>query len=63
MGSAERLSDMDSNHDKCLQRAVCYHYTIGQAASKLAFGYRERKGKLTFSPARTGVQSTGNGRS
>ena len=24
------LSDMDSNHDKGLQRALCYHYTIGQ---------------------------------
>src|SRR5436190_5987503 len=24
------LSDMDSNHDKSLQRALCYHYTIGQ---------------------------------
>jgi hypothetical protein len=23
------LSDMDSNHDKGLQRALCYHYTIG----------------------------------
>ncbi len=21
---------MDSNHDKGLQRALCYHYTIGQ---------------------------------
>src|SRR5215213_10350533 len=25
------LSDMDSNHDKVLQRDLCYHYTIGQA--------------------------------
>jgi hypothetical protein len=24
------LSDMDSNHDKLLQRELCYHYTIGQ---------------------------------
>ena len=24
------LSDMDSNHDKGLQRALCYRYTIGQ---------------------------------
>jgi hypothetical protein len=24
------LSDMDSNHDKSLQRALCYRYTIGQ---------------------------------
>lgn len=27
------LSDMDSNHDKGLQRALCYHYTIGQAVA------------------------------
>jgi hypothetical protein len=26
------LSDMDSNHDKLLQRELCYHYTIGQTA-------------------------------
>lgn len=26
------LSDMDSNHDKGLQRALCYRYTIGQTA-------------------------------
>ena len=26
------LSDMDSNHDKLLQRELCYRYTIGQAA-------------------------------
>ncbi len=30
------LSDMDSNHDKGLQRALCYHYTIGQTAFKLS---------------------------
>ena len=30
------LSDMDSNHDKGLQRALCYHYTIGQPEGKLA---------------------------
>src|SRR3954462_7065743 len=30
------LSDMDSNHDKGLQRALCYHYTIGQYAGKVA---------------------------
>ena len=29
------LSDMDSNHDKSLQRALCYHYTIGQTATKI----------------------------
>ena len=27
---------MDSNHDKGLQRALCYHYTIGQTGEKLA---------------------------
>jgi predicted RNA-binding protein with PUA-like domain len=27
---------MDSNHDKGLQRALCYHYTIGQYAGKVA---------------------------
>ena len=30
------LSDMDSNHDKGLQRALCYRYTIGQGRVKLA---------------------------
>lgn len=29
------LSDMDSNHDKSLQRALCYRYTIGQRAGKI----------------------------
>ena len=28
------LSDMDSNHDKGLQRALCYHYTIGHTAEQ-----------------------------
>jgi hypothetical protein len=27
------LSGMDSNHDKSLQRALCYHYTTGQIAA------------------------------
>ena len=27
---------MDSNHDKGLQRALCYHYTIGQAGLKFS---------------------------
>jgi hypothetical protein len=26
---------MDSNHDKGLQRALCYHYTIGQTILSL----------------------------
>src|ERR1017187_5786137 len=25
---------MDSNHDKGLQRALCYHYTIGQTSGR-----------------------------
>jgi hypothetical protein len=29
------LSGMDSNHDKSLQRALCYHYTTGQAPQKV----------------------------
>jgi hypothetical protein len=37
---------MDSNHDKSLQRALCYHYTIGQTAGKIAFRECERKGKF-----------------
>lgn len=27
------LPDMDLNHDKQIQRLLCYHYTIGQAGS------------------------------
>lgn len=27
------LSDMDSNHDNSLQRAMCYRYTIGQTSA------------------------------
>ena len=30
------LSGMDSNHDKELQRLLCYHYTTGQDRHKLA---------------------------
>ena len=28
---------MDSNHDKELQRLLCYHYTTGQGSWKVAF--------------------------
>jgi hypothetical protein len=28
------LPDMDSNHDKLLQRQLCYRYTIGQAGAR-----------------------------
>ena len=34
-GSSEWLPDMDSNHDKQIQRLLCYHYTIGQPEPKL----------------------------
>ena len=39
------LSGMDSNHDKGLQRALCYHYTTGQAGTKIAGAGNYRKGK------------------
>ena len=29
-GKVKWLSGMDSNHDKELQRLLCYHYTTGQ---------------------------------
>ena len=31
------LSGMDSNHDKELQRLLCYHYTTGQGCAKGSF--------------------------
>ena len=37
---------MDSNHDKGLQRALCYHYTTGQTVWKVALGDRWRKAKV-----------------
>ena len=37
------LSGMDLNHDKGLQRALCYHYTTGQTRAKLAFQCLRRK--------------------
>src|SRR4051812_1631522 len=37
---------MDSNHDKGLQRALCYHYTIGQTTVNLAFTPHSRKAKV-----------------
>lgn len=27
------LPDVDLNHDKQIQRLLCYHYTIGQAVA------------------------------
>ena len=38
---------MDSNHDKELQRLLCYHYTTGQNRLKVAFRLIWRKEKLT----------------
>ena len=43
---ANWLSDLDSNQDKGLQRALCYRYTIGQRARKTSFQSRECKGKI-----------------
>ena len=42
------LSGMDSNHDKELQRLLCYHYTTGQDRQKLAFAAVPRKEKLAI---------------
>ena len=28
------LPDMDLNHDKQIQRLLCYHYTIGQSVAR-----------------------------
>src|SRR5712671_4359429 len=44
---------MDSNHDKGLQRALCYHYTIGQAAVKYSSGSWTAKQKAASSCFRT----------
>ncbi len=35
-GRGKWLTDLDSNQDKGLQRALCYRYTIGQCAAKVA---------------------------
>ena len=32
------LPDMDLNHDKQIQRLLCYHYTIGQAVAGVTVG-------------------------
>jgi hypothetical protein len=39
------LSGMDSNHDKELQRLLCYHYTTGQNKVKVAVRLTPRKEK------------------
>src|SRR6266853_4926544 len=38
---------MDSNHDKELQRLLCYHYTTGQGRPKLALCPSLRKEKVS----------------
>ncbi len=45
---ADWLSDLDSNQDKSLQRALCYRYTIGQVDANLAFSPPAAKQKLRF---------------
>ena len=35
LGREDWLSGKDSNLDKGLQRALCYHYTTGQTGAKL----------------------------
>src|ERR1041384_5992952 len=52
------LSDMDSNHDKGLQRALCYHYTIGQARGKLSPHGGRAKEKLCRSAPKPDRKST-----
>src|SRR5678815_3056916 len=42
------LSDLDSNQDKSLQRALCYRYTIGQSAGKFIVLGRFCKRKRGF---------------
>ncbi len=37
---------MDSNHDKGLQRALCYRYTIGHASSQINVSHRVCKPKI-----------------
>src|ERR1043166_7214918 len=51
-GAKNWLSDMDSNHDKGLQRALCYHYTIGQTTPNLAFKPHSRKAKVSSQNSR-----------
>ena len=47
---------MDSNHDKGLQRALCYRYTIGQWPFKLAVSKPVCKWKMKgIRPKRLGV--------
>src|SRR5262245_9875044 len=45
---------MDSNHDKELQRLLCYHYTTGQERPKLASPCKWRKRKMAGRKVRSG---------
>ena len=45
---------MDSNHDKELQRLLCYHYTTGHGGLKLAAARAKRKGKNARGKGRAG---------
>ena len=50
---------MDSNHDNSLQRAMCYHYTIGQTAVKVDFLKGRRKAKMDWRAMNSGAMFTG----
>ena len=58
---------MDSNHDKELQRLLCYHYTTGQGALRIASRYPVRKEKTaprsrrTHAPTAKGTRATKGG--
>ena len=47
---------MDSNHDKELQRLLCYHYTTGQHGPKLVAGVLWRKGKTLANTLTSGLR-------
>ena len=49
------LSGMDSNHDKELQRLLCYHYTTGQDRDNLTADRRRRKAKRPFPDVSVGL--------
>src|SRR6266478_6242456 len=49
-GQGRWLSDLDSNQDKGLQRALCYRYTIGQTESKIALRAAWRKANFGERP-------------
>src|ERR1041384_2450633 len=53
------LYDMDSNHDKGLQRALCYHYTIGHAALRLVSRGAQSKANFRLASFRNGAARNG----